>query len=78
MVDWNRFPTDILENESEPPFWRWFSDGKLNMCYNCVDRHLETQGDKTALVYDSTICNVVKSYTFKELHDEVSRLGGCM
>jgi acetyl-CoA synthetase len=50
----------------------------LNFCYNCVDRHLETNGDKTAIVYDSTICNVIKKYTFKELHDNVSRLGGVL
>jgi len=50
----------------------------MNICYNCVDRHLKTNGDKTALVYDSSDCKIIKKYTFKELHDNVSRLGGLM
>jgi propionyl-CoA synthetase len=76
-VDWVKFPKDIL-NEDHPPFYRWFKDGVLNLCHNCVDRHLEKLGDNVALVYDSTICNKKVKYTFKELHDHVSRLGGVM
>jgi propionyl-CoA synthetase len=50
----------------------------VNICYNCVDRHLDSCGDDIALVYDSTIINTVVKYTFRELHDNVSRLGGLM
>jgi len=49
-----------------------------NICYNCVDRHLATLADNTALVYDSTIVNKQVIYTFRDLHDNVSRLGGLM
>ena len=56
-IDWNKFPKDIL-NEDHPPFYRWFKDGMLNLCYNCVDRHVEKLGDNIALVYDSTTCKV--------------------
>ena len=55
MVHWDQEPSeDYILEEEEEGLWRWFTDGKMNMCYNCLDRHLETQGDKIALAYDST------------------------
>jgi hypothetical protein len=63
-IEWTTFPKTILD-DSNPPFYRWFKDGMVNICHNCVDRHLEKLGDHTALVYDSTICNVKKKFTFK-------------
>jgi len=76
-IEWTRFPTTILD-DSNPPFYRWYKDGLVNICHNCVDRHLEKLGNNTALVYDSTTCNVKVKYTFTQLHDHVSRLAGCM
>ncbi len=76
MVEWYEEPEKILD-DSNPPFYKWFPDGKLNMCYNCVDRHAtKEKGHDIALVYDSTIVNVVQKYTWHELLDHVSRLGG--
>src|SRR5262245_31198753 len=40
LVDWAEKPTRDLD-DSEEPFFKWFSDGKLNVSYNCVDRHIE-------------------------------------
>lgn len=58
---------------------RWFPDGQLNMCYNCIDRHVkEGRADQAALIYDSPVTGVKKTYTFAELQDEVARFAGAL
>src|ERR671923_105000 len=48
LVDWIEKPTEILD-ESNVPFYKWFADGKLNLSYNCIDRHVEAgNGDRVA------------------------------
>ena len=48
MLSWDRYWQTTLDS-SNPPFWKWFVGGKLNACYNCVDRHLEQYRNKTAI-----------------------------
>ncbi len=48
LLDWYKPWTKTLDT-SNPPFWKWFVGGELNVCYNCVDRHLATNRNKTAL-----------------------------
>src|SRR6202042_416835 len=50
MLDWDR-KWDTLLDTSNPPFFKWFVGGRLNACVNCVDRHLETRGDKNAIIW---------------------------
>src|SRR3954468_13545871 len=48
LLDWFKEPEEAL-NDSNPPFYKWFEDGKLNVSYNCLDRHVEAgKGDKVA------------------------------
>ncbi|MGI9508362.1 MAG: acetyl-coenzyme A synthetase N-terminal domain-containing protein, partial [Geminicoccaceae bacterium] len=48
-LDWEVFPTKIKDVDfADQARIRWYEDGVLNVCYNCVDRHLETRGDQTA------------------------------
>ena len=72
-IAWHHFPKTILDT-SNPPFYRWFKDGLVNVCYNCVDRHLSALGSHPALIYESNMTNVSKTYTFAQLHDNVSKL----
>lgn len=51
-VHWNKFPENILDDTNKPHY-RWFKDGLTNICYNCVDRHLEKHGDSPAVHFDS-------------------------
>jgi len=52
-IDWYRQPTVVLDS-SNPPFYRWFSGGELNTCFNAVDRHVrDGRGDQAAVIYDS-------------------------
>ena len=51
----------------------WFEDGKLNVSYNCLDRHLEILGDKTAIIWESDDPNFSRKISYKELHAEVCK-----
>src|SRR5512135_2839316 len=66
---WNKPFTHTLD-ESSAPFYKWFDDGDLNVSYNCLDRHLATKGDKTALIFEADD-GAVTQITYKELHARV-------
>jgi len=51
-VLWHK-PSPRCLDESNAPFFKWFHDGELNASYNCLDRHLKTQGDKTAIIFEA-------------------------
>ena len=50
---------------------KWFYDGKLNISYNCIDRHLEKKGDQTAIIWEGDDPQESKHISYKELHAEV-------
>jgi len=56
----------------------WFAGGKLNVAYNCVDRHLEQRGDQTAILWEGDDPAEDKRLTYRELHAEVSKLGNVL
>ena len=77
-IDWYREPTVVLD-KSSPPFYRWFADGVLNTCFNAVDRHVrDGRGDQAALIYDSPVTSICRTYTYRELLDQVSRFAGVL
>ena len=57
---------------------KWFDGGKLNVAYNCLDRHLDTRGDQTALIWEADDPAVDKKITYRELHQEVCKLGNVL
>lgn len=77
LIDWKEPFSQVLDY-SRPPFAKWFVGGKTNLCHNAVDRWVETQGDKPALIAISTEVNTEKVYSFKELHAEVNRAAAIM
>ncbi len=77
-VHWVQDPERVLD-DSNPPFYRWFPGGKVNSCYNALDRHLdEGRAAQTALIYDSPVTGTGRAYTYRELRDEVARLAGVL
>ena len=77
-IDWYREPSVILDS-SNPPFYRWFSDGELNTCYNALDRHVrDGRGDQAALIYDSPVTGTSRQYSYRELLDQVARFAGVL
>ncbi len=77
-VLWYKKYTRVLD-DSKKPFYRWFSGGEMNTCYNCVDYHVESgRGEQTAIIYDSPITGTIKRYSYKELQDQVARFAGIL
>ncbi len=71
-LSWATAPTETLD-WSNPPFAKWFADGKLNVAYNCVDRHVENGlGDRVALHFEGEPGDT-RSLTYAELQREVSQ-----
>ena len=56
----------------------WFEDGTTNVCHNCVDRHLATRGDRTAILWEGDDPADSKAITYRELHDQVCRLASVL
>ncbi len=72
-LDWFQKWDRVLDWDN-PPFAKWFVNGKINASYNCVDRHVENgKGDKIALIWEGEPIDESKQYTFSELKDEVSK-----
>ncbi|OXM73105.1 MULTISPECIES: propionyl-CoA synthetase [Amycolatopsis] len=77
-ISWSRQPGRALD-AARPPWYRWFPDGRLNTCYNALDRHVRAgRGDRDALIYDSPVTGSSARYTYSELLDEVSRFAGAL
>jgi acetyl-CoA synthetase len=66
---WHKPFTRVLDS-SDAPFYKWFEDGTLNASYNCLDRHLATQPDKIAIIFEADDGKVT-TITYKELHRRV-------
>src|SRR5436190_4536414 len=75
-LSWSKDFTKVLD-ESKAPFFRWFYDGELNASYNCLDRHLQTQGDKTAIIFEADDGKVTK-ISYRQLHAEVCRFANAL
>jgi propionyl-CoA synthetase len=70
---------DKVLDASHPPFYRWFSGGVVNSCYNALDRHVEQgRGNQPALIYDSPVTGTIKVFSYRELLDEVARFSGVL
>ncbi len=70
---------DRIFDSSEQPLFRWFSGGVVNTCYNALDVHIENaRGDQLALIYDSPVTGTIKTFTYRELLDEVARFAGVL
>ena len=76
-LTWAKEPTETLD-WSNPPFAKWFADGKLNVAYNCVDRHVEAgHGDQVAIHFEGEPGDS-RAITYAELKDEVSKAANAL
>ena len=70
---------DKILDETNSPFNNWFSGGKINTCYNALDRHVnEGNSGRLALIYDSPLTNIVQKITYLELRDRVASFSGVL
>ena len=77
-VDWTKKWDKVMDYNFNTADIKWYLGGKLNVTYNCIDRHLEERGDQKAIIWESDDPNLDKSYTYKELHKEVSRFANVL
>ena len=79
-IDWIK-PFSKVKNTSYDPnnvSIKWFEDGTLNVCYNCVDRHLAKRGDQTAILWEGDDPKEDKKLTYKQLHADVCRFANVL
>jgi propionyl-CoA synthetase len=77
-IHWDE-PWQRVLDDSRAPFYRWFTGGRLNTCYNALDRHVDAgRADQLALIYDSPVTDTVRTFTYRELRDDVARFAGAL
>lgn len=79
-IDWIKPYTKVkdVSYDREDLHIRWFYDGTLNVSYNCLDRHLESRGDTTAIIWEGDDPNDDKTLTYRELHAEVCKFANVL
>ena len=77
-IEWDE-PWQQVIDDSRAPLYRWFAGGRMNTCYNALDRHVERgRADQPALIYDSPVTDTVATFTYRELRDAVARFAGAL
>ena len=77
-IEWVE-PWERVLDDTRKPFYRWFAGGKLNTCWNALDRHVVGgRADQPALVYDSPLTGTGVVFTYRELRDAVARFAGVL
>ncbi|MCL4156470.1 UNVERIFIED_CONTAM: hypothetical protein GTU68_019377, partial [Idotea baltica] len=79
-IDWIKPYTKIknISYAKENLHIKWYEDGTLNACVNCVDRHLTEKGDQTAIIFEGDDPNVSRNITYNELYEEVCRFANVL
>ncbi len=75
-ISWKTPFSEVLD-ESQAPHYRWFGDGTLNVSHNCLDRHLESRGDKTAIIFEGEQGDT-RHISYKELHGDVCAMANTL
>ncbi len=78
LLDWTQPWTKVMDCDFHQGKIRWFDGGRLNVSYNCIDRHLPTRADQTAIIWEGDDPSVAKKITYRELHAEVSRFANVL
>ena len=78
LIDWDR-PAERVLDDSDAPLYRWFAGGRLNTCFNALDRHVEAgRGEQPALLFSSAMTGREETYSYTRLRDEVAHFAGVL
>ncbi len=79
-IDWIKPFTKVkdVSFEKDDLHIKWYEDGTLNVCYNCVDRHLESKGDDTAIIWEGDDPNRDLTITYRQLHERVCKFANSL
>ena len=78
FIDWFKPWDRVMSVDYHAANIKWFEGGQTNVCYNCVDRHLDSRGDQVAIIWEGDDPEVDKSITYKELFELVSKFGNVL
>lgn len=80
LIHWMKFPTKIqdVSFDADDVHIAWYSDGELNLCYNCIDRHLADKSQKTALIWEGDETSAQQFISFQELYLSVNRFANVL
>jgi acetyl-CoA synthetase len=78
FVDWSKKWDKVWEYDFEKADIKWFEGAKLNVSYNCLDRHLDTRGDQVAIIWEGDDPAEDKKITYRELHEEVCKFANAL
>src|SRR6056297_2409683 len=77
-IDWDEAPSKALFDDNAP-LYEWYADGRLNGCWNAVDRHVQAgHGERVAIIHDSPLTGTTHKITYRELQDRVASLAGAL
>ena len=77
-VHWEK-PWDKVLDDSDKPYYRWFTGAEVNTCYNALDLHVkEGLGEQNAIIYDSAMTGEIRHYTYRQLTEETARFAGAL
>jgi propionyl-CoA synthetase len=78
QIHWYKKWDKVLDDTNKP-FYRWFTGGVVNTCYNALDRHVEGgRADQVAVIYDSPVTNTIRKYTYREFRDLAAKFAGVL
>jgi acetyl-CoA synthetase len=78
FISWYKTWDKVLDYDYDQARIAWFLGAKLNVCYNCVDRHLATRADKVAIIWEGNTPGDVRKITYKELHSQICRFANVL
>jgi len=78
LLDWSRTWDEVHSGDMRQGQTRWFSGGQLNVAYNCIDRHLKTRGDQTAILWEGDDPADSQAISYRQLHEHVCRLANVL
>ena len=78
LLHWHEPWKTVMHSEFEKAETSWFTGGKLNVAYNCIDRHLEKRAEQTAIIWEGDEPSDDKKITYRQLHNHVCRLSNAL
>jgi acetyl-CoA synthetase len=78
FLSWDKPFEKVLDYDYTKGFTRWFEGGRLNVSFNCLDRHLETRGDQIAIIWESDNPANHKTLTYRQLHEQVCKFANVL
>ncbi len=78
ILTWFHPWTTVLDTDYEEVDFAWYSGGRLNACYNCVDRHLQDRADQTAIIWAADEPGVYRHITYREMKHQVCRMANVL